>query len=311
MTRTNIMGETAWKTNVRRRTDMSQAMTELLSILDLEKIEHNLFRGISPKVTWIRVFGGQVIAQSLVAAQRTVAEDRYVHSLHGYFMLPGDPSIPILYEVDRIRDGMSFTTRRIVAIQKGRAIFSLEASFKKAENGLDYQMPVPEDVPDPDGLANRKELIAKSDIDLPENIKRFWQHDRPIDMKPVHLDHYLTREPQPPRQDVWVRTTGPVPGNRPLQAAVLAYLSDMTLLDTATFPHGRAVFDPDLQVASLDHAMWFHRPDPLEDWMLYTQDTPSSSDSRGFTRGMIFSRGGKLIASVAQEGLIRLKTPKN
>ncbi len=289
---------------------MSQAMTELLAILDLEKIEHNLYRGISPKVTWIRVFGGQVIAQALVAAQRTVPDDRHVHSLHGYFMLPGDPSIPILYEVDRIRDGMSFTTRRVVAIQKGRAIFSLEASFKCEENGLDYQMPMPENVPAPETLANRLELIEKVEVDLPENIKKFWKHDRPIDMKPTHLDHYVTRDPQPPYQNVWVRTTGSVPDKRPLHAAVLAYLSDMTLLDTSTFPHGRAVFDSDLQVASLDHAMWFHRPDPLDDWLLYTQDTPSSSDARGFNRGMLYSRSGKLIASVVQEGLIRLRTHK-
>ncbi len=289
---------------------MPHAMQELLSILDLEKIEHNLYRGVSPKVTWIRVFGGQVIAQALVAAQRTVETGRHVHSLHGYFMLPGDPSIPIIYDVDRIRDGLSFTTRRVVAIQKGRAIFSLEASFQKEEPGLDFQMPMPKDVTAPENLANRKELISQSDFEIPENIRKFWQHDRPIDMKPVKLEHYVSRVPLPPRQDVWVRATGPTPDDRTIQAAVLAYLSDMTLLDTATFPHGRAVFDPDMQVASLDHAMWFHRPYDLADWMLYSQDTPSSSGSRGFTRGMLYARDGTLVASVAQEGLIRLKMPK-
>jgi acyl-CoA thioesterase-2 len=288
---------------------MSQAMSELLSILDLEKLEHNLYRGISPKVTWIRVFGGQVIAQSLVAAQRTVSDDRFVHSLHGYFMLPGDPTIPIVYSVDRIRDGGSFTTRRVTAIQRGHAIFSLEASFQKdEEGGLDFQQPMPVDVPMPEVLAERKELIATSSFEIPENIRRFWEHDRPVDMKPVTLEHYTSRDPLPPQQNVWVRANGPVPKDRTLRTAILAYLSDMTLLDTATFPHGRAIFDPDLQVASLDHAMWFHRPADLSGWLLYTQDTPSSSGSRGFTRGMIYSRDGTLIASVAQEGLIRLRT---
>jgi acyl-CoA thioesterase-2 len=282
-------------------------MTELLSILDLEKLEHNLYRGVSPKVTWIRVFGGQVIAQSLVAAQRTVSADRYVHSLHGYFMLPGDPSIPIVYSVDRLRDGGSFTTRRVTAIQRGQAIFSLEASFQTQEDGLDYQRPMPVDVPMPELLAERKELIAETSLEIPDNIRRFWEHDRPIDMKPVTLEHYTSRDPLPPQQNVWVRANGPAPEDRAIQAAILAYLSDMTLLDTATFPHGRAVFDPDLQVASLDHAMWFHRPADLTGWMLYSQDTPSSSGSRGFTRGMLYTRDGMLIASVAQEGLMRLK----
>lgn len=289
---------------------MSHAMTELLSILDLEKLEHNLYRGRSPRVTWIRVFGGQVIGQALVAAQRTVSDDRHVHSLHSYFMLPGDPSIPIIYNVDRIRDGLSFTTRRVVAIQRGKAIFSLEASFQKDEPGLDYHLPMPDGVTPPESLADRKELISRTELEIPENIRRYWEHDRPIDMKPVTLEHYTSRDPLPPRQDVWVRTTGPVPADRALQAAVLAYLSDMTLLDTATFPHGRAIFDPDMQVASLDHAMWFHRPDDLSGWLLYSQDTPSSSGARGFTRGMLYARNGTLVASVAQEGLIRLKTPK-
>jgi acyl-CoA thioesterase-2 len=169
---------------------------------------------------------------------------------------------------------------------------------------------MPLDVPMPEVLAERKELIAMSSFEIPANIRRFWEHDRPIDMKPVTLEHYTSRDPLPPRQNVWVRANGPVPGDRALQAAILAYLSDMTLLDTATFPHGRAVFDPDLQVASLDHAMWFHRPPDMSGWLLYTQDTPSSSGSRGFTRGMIYSRDGTLIASVAQEGLMRLKKPR-
>ena len=290
---------------------MSAAMQELLDILDLEALEHNLFRGRSPKVTWQRVFGGQVVGQSLVAAQRTVPTDRFVHSLHSYFMRPGDPAIPIVYEVDRIRDGTSFNTRRVVAIQHGRAIFSLEASFHIDEAGLEHQFEMPTETPKPDALLNRKDLIANSTIPMPEHIRKYWEHDRPIDMKPVMLEHYVSRKKLPPRQQVWVRATGPVPDDRAIQAAVLAYLSDMTLLDTATFPHGRAVFDRDIQAASLDHAMWFHRPHRLDDWLLYDQDSPSSSGSRGFNRGALYGVDGTLIASVAQEGLIRLrKTPR-
>jgi acyl-CoA thioesterase-2 len=286
---------------------MSAAMQELLSILDLEKLEHNLYRGRSPKLDWQRVFGGQTIAQALVAAQRTVNPDRHVHSLHGYFMRPGDTKVPIIYEVDRIRDGGSFTTRRVVAIQHGHAIFSLEASFQGEEHGLEHQVPMPLDVPAPDTLMTQQELIGKYGDAVPEGIKRYWERDRPIDMKPVMLKHYTSREKLAPEQNIWIRTAGPVPADRATQAAVLAYLSDMTLLDTSTFAHGRAVFDPDIQAASLDHAMWFHRPHRLDDWILYTQDSPSSQGSRGFTRGALYGRDGTLIASVAQEGLIRLR----
>ncbi|WP_353644106.1 acyl-CoA thioesterase II [Mesorhizobium sp. WSM2239] len=286
---------------------MSAAMQELLSILDLEKLEHNLYRGRSPKLDWQRVFGGQTIAQALVAAQRTVNPDRHVHSLHGYFMRPGDTKVPIIYEVDRIRDGGSFTTRRVVAIQHGHAIFSLEASFQGEEHGLEHQVPMPLDVPAPDTLMTQQELIGKFGDAVPEGIKRYWERDRPIDMKPVMLKHYTSREKLAPEQNIWIRTAGPVPADRATQAAVLAYLSDMTLLDTSTFAHGRAVFDPDIQAASLDHAMWFHRPHRLDDWILYTQDSPSSQGSRGFTRGALYGRDGTLIASVAQEGLIRLR----
>jgi acyl-CoA thioesterase-2 len=286
---------------------MTAAMDELLSILDLERLEHNLFRGRSPQTDWQRVFGGQTIAQALVAAQRTVEPERHVHSLHGYFMRPGDTKLPIVYEVDRIRDGGSFTTRRVVAIQHGHAIFSLEASFQRDEQGLEHQVPMPLDVPAPDTLLSQRELIGKFGEAVPEGIRRYWERDRPIEMKPVMLKHYTSREKLEPKQNIWIRTSGPVPANRAAQAAVLAYLSDMTLLDTSTFAHGRAIFDRDIQAASLDHAMWFHRPHALDDWMLYSQDSPSTQGSRGFTRGSLFARDGTLVASVAQEGLIRLK----
>jgi len=286
---------------------MTTAMSELLDILDLEKLEHNLFRGRSPSLDWQRVFGGQTIAQALVAAQRTVEDDRHVHSLHGYFMRPGDTTVPIVYEVDRIRDGGSFTTRRVVAIQHGQAIFSLEASFQKDEVGLEHQIAMPSGIPEPDTLLSQRELIGTFGERVPDGIRRYWERDRPIEMKPIIIEHYTSREKLAPEQNIWIRARGPMPDDRRMQAAVLAYLSDMTLLDTSTFAHGRAIFDRDIQAASLDHAMWFHRPHPLDDWLLYAQDSPSTQGARGFTRGSLFARDGTLVASVAQEGLIRLR----
>ncbi|MBZ9855335.1 acyl-CoA thioesterase II [Mesorhizobium sp. CA13] len=285
---------------------MTAAMDELLRILDLERLEHNLYRGRSPQVEWQRVFGGQTIAQALVAAQRTVEPDRYVHSLHGYFMRPGDIKVPIIYEVDRIRDGGSFTTRRVLAIQHGNAIFSLEASFQVDEKGLEHQFALPDDVPPPEGLKTQRQLLENADR-VPEAVRRFWARERPLELRPVNLQHYESRDKLPPRQNVWIRLAGPVPDDRALQSVLLAYLSDMTLLDTSTFAHGRGLFDPDIQAASLDHSMWFHRPHSLDGWLLYAQDSPSSSGSRGFSRGTLYARDGTLIASMAQEGLIRLK----
>ncbi|MGL4489482.1 MAG: acyl-CoA thioesterase II [Rhizobiaceae bacterium] len=286
---------------------MSKAFAALLSILDLEQLEDNLFHGRSPQVGWQRVFGGQVIGQALVAAQRTVAPDRHVHSLHCYFMRPGDPSIPIVYEVSRLRDGGSFTTRSVVALQLGKAIFSLSASFQSDEAGLEHQMPMKPDVPGPDGLISDIEFGARYAHTAPEHIRKYFERERPIEMKPVSMKHYLTREPLPPEQNVWVRALGKVPDDRALQAAVLAYISDMTLLDGSLFPHGRTVFDGTVQAASLDHAMWFHKPDRLDDWLLYQQDSPHASGGRGFTRGAFYTQSGALVASVAQEGLIRLR----
>ncbi|BAV48770.1 acyl-CoA thioesterase II [Mesorhizobium sp. AR02] len=285
---------------------MTAAIDELLRILDLERLEHNLYRGRSPQVEWQRVFGGQTIAQALVAAQRTVEPDRFVHSLHGYFMRPGDIRVPIVYEVDRIRDGGSFTTRRVLAIQHGQAIFSLEASFQVDEKGLEHQFALPDDVPPPEGLQTQRQLLERAER-VPEAVRRFWARERPLELRPVNLQHYESRDKLPPRQNVWIRLAGPVPDDRALQSVLLAYLSDMTLLDTSTFAHGRGLFDPDIQAASLDHSMWFHRPHSLDGWLLYAQDSPSSSGSRGFSRGTLYARDGTLIASMAQEGLIRLK----
>lgn len=286
---------------------MSRAMDNLLSILDLERLEHDLYRGISPDAGWQRVFGGQVIAQALVAAQRTIADDRFVHSLHAYFMRPGDPAIPIIYEVDRIRDGASFNTRRVVAIQHGKAIFSMAASFQCDEPGFDHQIDMP-DVPQPESLIGEVDLKEKYLQYAPENVRAYWERERPIEMRPVSLTHYISQEKLEPIQNVWVRANGTVPDERRIQEAVLAYLSDMTLLDTSLFAHGLSVFSSKVQVASLDHSMWFHRPYAMDDWMLYAQDSPNASGARGLNRGGLYTRNGMLIASVAQEGLIRQRT---
>ncbi|PTM96325.1 acyl-CoA thioesterase II [Mycoplana dimorpha] len=289
-----------------RPTENRSPMGELLSTLDLEPLEVNLFRGRSPQVGWQRVFGGQVIAQALVAAGRTVEAGRHIHSLHAYFVRPGDPAVPILYDVERIRDGGSFTTRRVKAVQHGEAIFFMTASFHADEPGFDHQVSMP-DVPPPEDLVlesgMRERFLAKA----PQNVRDYWERPRPIELRPVELTQYLAPEKLSPSQNVWVRATGPVPDDPIVQAAVLGYLSDMTLLNTALFAHGTSVFDRALQIASLDHAMWFHRPFAMDDWLLYAQDSPSTSGARGLTRGSLFSRSGALVASVAQEGLIRRK----
>jgi len=247
-----------------------------------------------------------VISQALVAAGKTV-EERAPHSLHGYFMLPGDPSVPILYEVDRIRDGGSFTTRRCIAIQHGKAIFSLSASFQIDEPGFDYQSPMPA-CPEPESLdpigTIMKELTAK----IPEPVRKYFNRDQPFEIKPVDGARYIERSPDAPReakQAIWIRCRRRLPDDPCIHRAVLAYLSDMTLLDTALAAQGRSIFDPTLQVASLDHALWFHRPFRADEWLLYSQDSPSSTGARALARGLIFSRGGQLVASVCQEGLIR------
>ena len=286
---------------------MPNAVETLLQILDLEELERNVFRGLSPQVGWQRVFGGQVIGQALVAAARTVT-GRPVHSLHCYFLRPGDPTIPILYEVDRIRDGKSFATRRVVAIQHGEAIFTMAASFQIEEPGLDHQIEMPDVLP-PEKLPSEADLKEAYLHNAPEAVRKYWQRPRPIELRPVDLRHYISREPLEPSQFVWVRATHKLPDDPDIHRCVLAYASDMTLLDTSLFAHGRSIFDQDLQPASLDHAMWFHRPFRADEWLLYAEDSPSASGARGFTRGSLFTRDGRLVASVAQEGLIRVREP--
>ena len=292
---------------------MPVSTDELVSLLDLEPIEANIFRGRSPQVGWQRVFGGLVVAQALVAAARTV-DDRPPHSLHGYFILPGDPSVPIVYEVDRIRDGKSFTTRRCVAVQHGRAIFSLSASFHAVEEGFDHQIAMPA-VPDPESLTSEKELLERFGALLPEPARLYFSRERPIELRPVDLRRYIPgAQPTPiePVQHLWLRATGRLPDDPALHRAVLAYMSDLTLLDTALVVHQRTILDAGLQVASLDHALWFHRPFRADEWLLYAQESPTSMGARGLTRGSLFSRDGRLIASVMQEGLIRrTRQPKD
>jgi acyl-CoA thioesterase-2 len=284
---------------------MPAAVTSLLATLDLEPLEHNLFRGHSPQVGWQRVFGGQVIAQALSAATRTVPAERPAHSLHGYFLRPGDPEVPIIFEVDRIRDGKSFTTRRVVAIQHGHAIFSMSVSYHVEETGLDHQTDAPQ-APPPEALMSDEELQRLIMTVGTEPVKAYWRRERAIELRPVSLKHYTSRQKLEPIQQVWFRATGSLPDDPAVHKSVLAYASDLLLLDTSLYPHGRSLFDSDLQVASLDHALWFHRDFRADEWLLYAQDSPSASGSRGFNRGAIFTREGVLVASVAQEGLIRV-----
>ena len=286
------------------------AVEELLSTLDLEQLEQNLFRGRSPQNGWQRVFGGQVVGQALVAAYHTVeAQDRLAHSLHAYFLLPGDPKVPIIYDVDRIRDGGSFTTRRVVAIQHGQAIFSMAVSFHKAETGFEYQVAMP-NVPPPEALPSEEELKARLLPNLPDVMRAYWERERPIELRPVDLSRFFSSEKVEPKQYLWIKANGPLPDNFRLHQCVLAYASDFSLLDTALMAQGRVLFDPRLMLASLDHALWFHRPFRADEWLLYAQDSPSTQAARGFCRGSIFSRDGRLVASVAQEGLIREKVAK-
>jgi len=289
---------------------MPSALQDVLAILDLEPLEVNLFRGRSPQSRWQRVFGGQVIGQALVAACRTVDDvaQRPPHSLHAYFLLGGDPKVPIIYEVDRIRDGKSFTTRRVMAIQHGRAIFSMEVSFHGAEEGLSHQFPMP-DVPKPDELRNEAEARDRVLSLMPDPVRRYYDRERPIDLRPVEYGRYLGEKLEGGRFHMWIRATERLPDEPAIHQCVLAYASDMTLLDAALIPHGRTVFHQDIMAASLDHALWFHRPFRADEWLLYAQDSPNLSGARGFSRGLIFALDGTLVASVAQEGLLRQRRP--
>jgi len=278
---------------------------DLLNLLDLEPLEFNIYRGLHRDIGSGRVFGGQVLAQALVAAQRTVDEERVAHSLHGYFILPGDLAIPIVYFVDRLRDGKSFTTRQVTAIQHGRAIFNMSVSFHKRESGLEHQLPMP-DVPAPESLRPELDIIReRTPADLPDDVRKIITQDRPIDFRIVEDIDPFNPEQQAPVRHMWVRAIGRMPDEALAHQAVLAYASDYGLLGTALQPHGRSYRRPDIQVASLDHSLWMHQPCRLDEWLLFSIDSPVSGHARGFARASIFTRDGRLVASVAQEGLMR------
>ncbi len=267
---------------------MHQRLAELISILDIEQIELNLFRGYHPKGRTGRLYGGQIMAQALIAAGRTVAEDRRPHSLHGYFLRPGDAKVPVVFSVDRIRDGKSFTTRRIAAIQHGRAIFSMDASFQVQEQGLEHQLDMPA-------------LQAPTEAQITDAMKE----DRFI----TYLNEYkevMDNQPLPPHQHSWFRANGQIPDDSPLlHAALLTYQSDDALLSTSRLPHRGTFERKDVQSASLDHAMWFHRDVRVDQWILYALDAPQSAAARGFNRGLMYTTDGTLVASTIQESLMR------
>jgi acyl-CoA thioesterase-2 len=274
---------------------------ELVAVLDVEPIEVNIFRGISPDDKRQRVFGGQVAGQALVAAARTVESRFGVHSLHAYFLRPGDPSRPLLYTVDRTRDGRSFATRRVVAIQHGETIFTLSASFHVEEPGMNHQLPPLTDVPPPESLPDFKTVWQP----FKEQLGDWYERPRPIDVRYVDWAPEDRAGPLPPHQRVWLRADGRLPDDPLIHTCVLTYASDMTLLDTTLLPHGGEYDHQQLMMASLDHAMWFHRPFRSDEWLLYVQDTPSASGGRGLARGLIYTEAGDLVVSVVQEGLIR------
>ena len=282
-----------------------QPLNQIIKTLDLEEIELNHYLATSPNEGWQRVYGGQVIGQALVAASRTVSPNRSAHSLHGYFLRAGDTTIPILYKVDRIRDGKSFTTRRVVAVQRGQAIFTMSISFQVEEGGLSHQFDMPK-VPAPDSLPTEDELRREQAKSWPKEFQESFSGSSAIQVKPVDPVDLLNPEPAQAMHRCWMRCGEALPDDPRIHQCVLAYLSDWSLLDTASRPHAVSFMQDNVQVASLDHAMWFHRPFRADEWLLYDQDSPSASGARGFNRGLIYSQTGELVASTTQEGLLRV-----
>lgn len=283
-------------------------LEELIDLLALERIEADLFRGQSQDLGWGQVFGGQVIGQALSAASQTVPEDRHVHSLHAYFLRPGDAARPIVYEVDRIRDGKSFATRRVVAVQGGRPIFNMSASFQLDEPGFEHADPMPSGVPGPEGLVTELELWRRRAGMIPTDARSRALAERPIDVIPVDPVDSFAPEKKPPDHAVWLRAAGRLPDTPALHRYLLAYASDFSFMTTAMRPHGATWVDPSMQVASIDHIMWFHRPFRLDEGLLHVMHSPSASGARGLVFGSVFSRDGTLVASTAQEGLVRRRT---
>ncbi len=289
---------------------MARNVAELVALFDLEKIDLNLFRGVSPPGGWGRVFGGQVVAQALAAAQHTMEDERFCHSLHGYFLRGGDPKTPILYEVVRSRDGRSFSSRRVIATQNAKEIFHMAASFQVEEKGLEHHVEMPQ-VAAPDDLLEEKALREKIVNKIPKEYHDHFLRYRPIDLRPVNPRDLIDPAPTNETQYVWFRAKGKLPDDLGVHLCVLSYASDMSLLDTSLAPHGVNWMNSQLQMASLDHALWFHHPFRADEWLLYVQDSPSSSGARGYNRGLIYTQDGRLVASAVQEGLMRVRSKKN
>jgi acyl-CoA thioesterase II len=284
---------------------MDQRLADLLALLELEALEVNLFRGESRDIGSPQVFGGQVLGQALSAAARTVDAARVVHSLHAYFLRRGDSNAPIVYQVDRSLDGHSFSNRRVVGIQHGEQIFNMAASFQAAEEGFDHQIDMPA-VPQPQTLSDYTGPPADVLVRLPERVRRFFEQPRPFEFRMVQPIDYLRPRRELPLRQMWFRAVGKLPEDEMLHRRLLAYVSDFFLLDTTTLPHGTSFMRPSIVMASIDHALWFHRPLRVDDWLLYAMESPSASGARGFARASVFARDGRLVASAAQEGLVRM-----
>ncbi len=285
-------------------TPSTRVLTELIELLQLERIEEGIFRGKSQDLGFGNIFGGQVLGQSLSAVLQTVPRERGVHSLHGYFMRPGDPQKPIVYQVDCIRDGKSFTTRRAMAIQKGRAIFSMSASFHRVEEGFEHQAPMP-NVPGPEGLTSELDIARKYQDKIPESIRPQLTCDRPIEIRQIGREDPFHPEKRAPDKYSWFKAIDDLPDDPVIHQYLLAYASDFGLVGTAMYPHGKTYWDPSMQVATLDHAMWFHRDFRMDDWLLHSMHSPNAQGALGLNFGRIYDREGRLVASTAQEGLIR------
>ncbi len=285
-------------------------LEELLRLLELEEIEENIFRGQSQDMGFKNVFGGQVLGQALSAASYTAPEGRSAHSLHAYFLRPGDADRPIVYTVENMRDGKSFATRRVKAVQKGHPIFFMSVSFQRQEDGFEHQDPMPVDVPGPDGVASEMEMAHKFADKIPAGMREKILCDKPIEIRPVNPINPFQPEKKPPRRYVWFRAISPLPDDDATHRYMLAYASDFNLVSTSLYPHGHTYWEPEMQVASLDHAMWFHRPFRMDQWLLYAIDSPNASQARGMGIGRIYSIDGRLVATVAQEGLIRFHGKK-
>lgn len=279
-------------------------LEKLLRLLELEEIEENIFRGQSQDMGFKNVFGGQVLGQALSAASYTVPPERPAHSLHAYFLRHGDGTRPIVYIVEFMRDGKSFTTRRVKAVQKGEPILFMSVSFQREETGFEHQDPMP-DVPGPQGIASEMEMAVKLADQIPRGIREKILCDKPIEIRPINPINPFDPEKRPPRRYIWFRAVGVLPDHAATHRYMLAYASDFNLVTTSLYPHGHTFWEPEMQVASLDHAMWFHRPFRMDQWLLYATESPSASRARGMNFGRIFTQDGRLAATVAQEGLIR------